>query len=277
MLLIVGISCAMRNNYKQNPRYFIKSLGKGLKVLQSLGEANSPLSLSKIAASIGTDKTTATRLCYTLTELGFIHRDVQKQYHLSPKVLTLGTAVISGLDWLELCRYYLERLFEEMQKTVNFSVLEGDEILYLIRIRKEKYLPFDIRMGTKLPLHCTAMGKVLLALGDPEKTGPIIEKLDLRQFTPRTITDRKQFMEELNNVKTKGYAINDEELTTLARSVAAPILNDQGYAVAAINIASPTTKCSLKEMVEIFPPRLIEVAREMSAALLQTQAPIVVS
>jgi len=81
----------------------------------------------------------------------------------------------------------------------------------------------------------------------------------------------------LNKVRAKGYAINDEELTSLARSVSAPILNHRGYAVAAINIASPTTKCSLEEMVEIIGPRLIEVAREMSTALLQTNAPIVVN
>jgi len=263
----------MRNN---NPRYFIKSISKALKVLECIAEANCALSLSQIASSIGTDKTSATRLCYTLTELGFLHRDSQKRYHPTPKVLTLGTSIISGLDWLELCRHYLERLFEEMQKTVNFAVLEGDEILYLIRIRKEKYLPFDIRMGTKLPLYCTAMGKVILAFGDPEKTGPIIEKLEPRQLTPRTITDPNLLMEELNRVRASGYAINDEELTSLARSVAAPILNHQGFAVAAVNIASPTTKCSLKEMVEIIAPRLIEVAREISAALLQTNAPIVV-
>ena len=261
---------------RNNSRYFIKSVNKAFKVLQSIAEANRPLTLSEIALSIPTDKTSATRLCYTLTELGFIHRDINKRYYPTPKVLTLGTSIISGLDWVELCRHYLERLFEELEKTINLCVLEGEEILYLIRIRKEKYLPFDIRMGTKLPLHCTAMGKALLAFGDPEKVDPIIDNLELMQLTPRTITSMKHFIEELNEIKLRGYAINDEELTSLARSVAAPILNDQGYAVAAINIASPTTKCSLEEMVDIIAPRLIEIAGEISVSLKQIGATIIV-
>jgi IclR family pca regulon transcriptional regulator len=267
----------MRNSFLDKSPYFVKSLAKGLTVLQILADMDGPLTLSEIAHAMGSDKTTTTRFCHTLRELKFIYRDNQKRYHLSPKVLTLGTSVICGLDWLKIARYYLERLFEEVQKTVNLSILEGEEILYLIRLRKEKYLPFDIRIGTKLPVYCTAMGKVLMAMGPPEKTKSIIEALEFRQLTSRTITSRDKFLDEFSKIRSNGYAINDEELTDLARAVAAPILDNQNYAIAAINIAAPTTECSLKEMEENLAPIVKRVAHEISKSLIEIDAPIVMN
>jgi IclR family pca regulon transcriptional regulator len=260
----------------KNKRYFIQSLAKGLAVLQSFSRVGSPITLSEIAQALGTSNATATRLCYTLTELGFIKRDGQKRYHLTPKVLTLGYPDICSLEWQDIARYYLECLFEEVQETVNLSVLEGQEILYLIRIRKRKYLPFDIRIGTRLPVYCTAMGKVLMALGPPEKTRPIIEALDFRPLTAYTIMDMDRFMGELKGVRKRGCAINDEELSIGNRAVAAPVVDDQGVAVAAINIAVPTTQYSRTDLEEILAPHVVRVAGQISKALHRAEAPLVV-
>jgi IclR family pca regulon transcriptional regulator len=263
----------MRNVSK--PRYFINSLAKGLSVLQAFGEAGHPLTLSEVAKALGANSTTATRLCYTLTELGFIQKDGQRRYHLTPKILTLGHSYISGLAWQEVAQYYLERLFKEVQETVNLSILEGSEMIYLFRIRKRKYLPFDIQIGTKLPVYCTAMGKVLMALGPSERTKPILKALEFKPLTARTITSLDKFMDELERVRKKGYAINDEELSIGNRSVGAPIMGKQGYAVAAINIAVPTTEYSRSQMEKILAPQVIRTCREISEALMKMEAPIV--
>jgi IclR family pca regulon transcriptional regulator len=263
----------MRNVSK--PRYFINSLAKGLSVLQAFGEAGHPLTLSEVAKALGANSTTATRLCYTLTELGFIQKDGQRRYHLTPKILTLGHSYISGLAWQEVAQYYLERLFKEVQETVNLSILEGSEMIYLFRIRKRKYLPFDIQIGTKLPVYCTAMGKVLMALGPSERTKPILKALEFKPLTARTITSLDKFMDELERVRKKGYAINDEELSIGNRSVGAPIMGKQGYAVAAINIAVPTTEYSRSQMEKILAPQVIRTAHEISEALIKMEAPIV--
>jgi IclR family pca regulon transcriptional regulator len=263
----------MRNIAK--PRYFINSLAKGLSVLQAFGEAGHPLTLSEVAKALGANSTTATRLCYTLTEIGFIQKDAQRRYHLTPKVLTLGHSYISGLAWQEVAQYYLERLFKEVQETVNLSTLEGSEMIYLFRIRKRKYLPFDIQIGTKLPVYCTAMGKVLMAMGPPEKIKPILKTLEFKPLTVRTITSLDKFNEELNKVRTKGYAINDEELSIGNRAVGAPVLDKQGYAIAAVNIAMPTTQYSRSQMEKILAPQVIRTAQEISEALIKMEAPIV--
>lgn len=265
----------MRNIRIKRPRYFINSLAKGLSVLQAFSKADHSLTLSEIANALEANKTTATRLCYTLTELGFVHKDGQRRYHLTPKILTLGHSYISGLGWQEVAQYYLEALFREVQETVNLSVLEDSEIIYLLRIRKRKYLPFDIRIGTKLPVYCTAMGKVLMAIGAPEKINPIFKTLEFKPLTPRTIKSLNKFMDELEKVRKKGYAINDEELSIGNRAVAAPILSKQGYAVAAINIATPTSEYGRNQMEKILAPKVIKTAREISEALIKIEAPLV--
>jgi IclR family pca regulon transcriptional regulator len=265
----------MRNIGIKSPRYFINSLAKGLSVLQAFSEADHMLTLSEIAHALKSNTTTATRLCYTLSELGFIHKDGQRRYHLTPKILTLGHSFISGLAWQEVAKYYLETLFKEVQETVNLSILEGSEIIYLIRIRKRKYLPFDIQTGTKLPVYCTAMGKILMAMGPPEKIKPILKTLEFKPLTARTITNLDKFNEDLNKVRTKGFAINDEELSIGNRALAAPIMNQHGYAVAAINIAVPTTEYSRSQMEKILAPQVMRTAREISEALIKMEAPLV--
>ncbi len=263
----------MRNYSK--PRYFVQSLAKGLAVFQALTEAGQALTLSEIAKALGVNNTTATRLCYTLGELELLQRDSQRRYHLTPKVLTLGYSYISGLDWRKVANFYLERLFKEIQETVNLAIPEGPDIVYLLRIRKRKYLPFDIRIGTKLPVYCTAMGKVLMALGHPEKTKPILKQLTFKPLTSHTITNLKDFLKELDQVRLKGYALNDEELSIGNRAIAAPILDDKGFAVAAINLAVPTARYTRKEVEEKLAVPVLTAGRNISEALLKMKAPLV--
>jgi IclR family pca regulon transcriptional regulator len=210
-----------------------------------------------------------------LTELGYIQRDSQRRYHLTPKILTLGHSYISGSAWQEVVQYYLQNLFQEVQETVNLSILEGSEIIYLLRIRKRKYLPFDIQIGTRLPIYCTAMGKVLTAMGSLKKIGSILKQLEFKPLTARTITSLDKFIDELDKVRKKGYGINDEELSIGNRAVAAPIVDKDGYAVAAINIAVPTTAYTRSQMEKVLAPHVIKTAREISEALIKMEAPIV--
>lgn len=265
----------MRNIEIGKPRYFINSLAKGLVVLEAFSKAGHPLTLSEIASALRANNTTATRLCYTLTELGFIQKDGQRRYHLTPKILTLGHSYISGLPWYEVAQYYLEKLFREVQETVGLSLLEGSEIIHVLRITRRKYLPFDIRIGTKLPVSCTAMGKVLMAMGPPQKTQSILKTLEFKPLTTHSITRLDKFLEELDRVRKKGVAINDEELSIGNRSVAAPILDENGYAVAAIHIAVPTTEYSRSQMEKTLAPQVVKTACEISEALIRMEAPLV--
>jgi IclR family pca regulon transcriptional regulator len=165
-----------------------------------------------------------------------------------------------------VAEHYLRRLFEEVDETVNLAILDGAEILYLIRIRRDKYLPFDIRIGTKLPVYCTGMGKALMALGRPEIVEPILAKLQFRPLTPRTIIDLPGFKNNLAEVRQKGYALNDEELSIGNRAVSVPVSDKNGFAAAAINIAVPTTRFTVSEMEDKLLPGLMRTAQEIAKA-----------
>jgi len=255
----------------QRGRSFVRSLERGLLVLQGLAKESRPLTLSEIARHAGINNPTASRFCYTLTQLGFIQRDPYKRYHLTPRVLSLGYAAIRGFKWREVAHFYLNGLSKEIRETVNLSVLDGHEIMYLIRIKTERLLPYDLQIGSKLPVHCTSMGKALMAFVSPERMRSILSRVDFRAFTHRTITGVEDYLTAIEIVRKQGYAINDEEQSVGLRSVAAPVRDVEGRAIAAINIAVPTKRYSRQEVEDNLAPQIVETAGKISNALAEME------
>ncbi|MGD2185297.1 MAG: IclR family transcriptional regulator [Desulfobacterales bacterium] len=251
-----------------NTRYFLKSLAKGMNVLSTLANSHEPLGLVELSRRSQTNNATVTRICHTFAELGYMRRDRQRRFYLTPKLLSLGYASMSSLSWRQVAQQYLERLAEKTGETVNLSVLQGNELMYLVRINNTgRILPFDLQLGSRLPLHCTSMGKSLLAFLDKKKLDRILIDYDFASLTHRTINDEKQFRQELTLVRRQGYAINDEELSVGLRSVSAPIMNSDGHAIAALNIAVPTKRISRKELEKRLAPLAVKTAVKIQKAL----------
>lgn len=248
-------------------RYFLQSLAKGLTVLQAMAEANHPMTLSDIARAASTSNATATRICHTLTQMGFIDRDEQRRFFITPRILSLGHSAVCSMGWRNVAQHYLERLSFDLKETVNLSVLDGHELIYIARVNTDRILPFDLQLGSRLPVYCTSMGKALVAFSPPEMVEQILQKVTFAPLTHRTITQKDQYLAELDKVRAKGYAVNDEELSVGLRSVAAPILDSQGWSQAAINIAVPTTRYSLERMESDLAPAAVRTAREIMRAL----------
>jgi len=247
--------------------YFVTSLARGLQVLEAFGKSSGPLTLSEIARALGTNKTTATRFCHTLTQLGYIKRDAQLRYHLTPHVLSLGYASIRSSGWIQIARHYIEGLSQEINETINLSMLDGSEIIYLVRAKTEKILPYDLMIGSKLPIHCTSMGKVLLAFGEEATTQELIAHMELNAFTHRTITRKDDLLREIEHTRDRGYAISDEEFSLGLRSVAVPLRGDGAYALAAINIAVPTKRYTVEDLGTLLIPRLRGLAKQINRSL----------
>ena len=252
----------------ENPRYFLQSLAKGLGVIQTLAKAKEHLSLSELSRRAETNNATVTRICHTLAELGFVKRDKQRCFFLTPKLLCLGYASMGNLSWRKAAQHYLEILSDRTGETVNLSVLQGRELLYLVRINNTgRILPFDLQLGSRLLLHCTAMGKSLLAFLDEQMLAWIMADYEFTQLTHRTIATKEKFMEELQWVRRMGYSVNDEELSLGLRSVAAPIKDSEGHAMAALNIAVPTKRVSRQALEANLAPLAKEAARQIQQAL----------
>jgi IclR family pca regulon transcriptional regulator len=254
----------MSDDRPKRSNYFMQSLARGIRVLETIADAAQPLSLTEISRATAFNVATITRCCHTLESLGFIRRNGQRRYNLTPKVLKLGYANVSRMGWLKAAKYRMERLSKRIGETVNLSMLDGTELLYIARIKTTKILPFDLHIGSKLPVHCTSMGKVLVAFSAPEKTREILAALRWEALTHRTIINESEFLAELQRVREKGYAINDEELSIGLRSAAVPVFSPVGRAVAALNIAVPTQRVSRRQLEEKFVPQAMETARKIS-------------
>ena len=254
----------MNDDKSRRSGYFMQSLARGMRVLETIAEAVQPLSLTEISNQTALNVATTTRCCHTLESLGFLRRDNQRRYNLTPKVLKLGYANVSRTGWLQAAKYRMEGLSNSIHETVNLSILDGTELLYIARIKTTKILPFDLHIGSRLPVHCTSMGKVLVAYAPPEKTRKILAALNWEALTHRTITDKDDFLIELQQVRNNGYAVNDEELSIGLRSAAVPILDRAGHAVAALNIAVPTQRVSRQQLEERLVPQAMDTARKIS-------------
>jgi IclR family pca regulon transcriptional regulator len=207
-----------------------------------------------------------TRFCYTLSSLGYLRRDARKRYHLTPRVLSLGYAAVSGLGWRRVAEEHMRLLSQEIGASVNLSILEDGEALILNRV-KERILPYDLRIGSKLPLYCSAVGKVLVAFGPPEAAEGIFRRMDFKPITHKTITNLEDLRRDLAMARERGYAVNDEELSEGIRSLAAPIRGEDGWVMAALGISVSSIDYTLHTLVKELAPKVIRLADNINRSI----------
>ncbi len=218
-------------------RLFLQSLARGLKVLESFTPERPRITLTELAEVTGLSLAAVQRCTHTLVSLGYLHRGEHKEFSLGPKVLSLGYSSLQGSELRRLAESQLKRLSRRLGCTVNLAVLDGPDVLILYRHEVQRFFKFDVQPGTKLPCHCTAMGKVLLAALEDTALKQILAGVKLQRLTPHTITRREQLLRELKEVRRRGMAESDREATPALYSLAVPLLNHEERVVAAINVS----------------------------------------
>lgn len=252
----------------RTPRNFIESLSRGLSLLSSLAESSTPLSLTEIANRIKLSKSTVQRLIYTLHTLGYLEReDETKKYRPGPNTLSLALSTVKNLELRKAAYPILQRTSRDIGETVNLAILDGEEIVYVERIKTEQILNINLQIGSRLPAYCTSMGKALLAFLPEERLNELMNKMKLVPYTPNTITSKEALRRELKKVRTQGFATNNEELSLGLRSVAAPIRDYRGEVIAAVNIAVPSIRISQKRLETVLARKVLETAHQISFIL----------
>ena len=249
-------------------RYAIETLERGLSVLSLFSNDSSELTLTEIARSAELNMTTSLRIASTLEAAGYLRRDPEtKRYRPSLKVLQLGFSALRSMDIRQAARPYLERLSRETGETVSHAVLDGLQIVYVDRIRNRQIVGVVLGLGSRLPAHCTSMGKAMLAYlpGDQLKTR--LDGAILEACTANTIVEAKALEADLAKVRRRGYAVNNQELAVGLRAVAAPIWGEHGGVVAAINITGSTETISRSRLRQELAPLLVETAAKVSQTL----------
>ncbi|RBQ17345.1 IclR family transcriptional regulator [Spongiactinospora rosea] len=248
---------------------YVQSLARGLAVIRAFGADTPELTLSEVARASGLTRAAARRFLLTLIDLGYVRSD-GRLFALSPRVLELGYAYLSGLTLPEVAQPHLERLVAEVRESASVAVLDADEVVYVARVATSRIMRVAINIGTRFPAHCTSMGRVLLAWlpGLTER----LAGMELRGPTSRTITSPGALAAELARVREQGWALVDQELEEGLRSIAAPIRNRAGTVVAAVNLSTHASRTSVEAARRDLLPPLLATAGRIEADLRATGA-----
>jgi IclR family transcriptional regulator, pca regulon regulatory protein len=247
-----------------------QSLERGLTILSSFKSARPLLGVSELARELGLSRSTTHRYVATLAALGYLEQDPPtRRYRLGPRVLDLGFSAINSMELREISVPHLQRLSDETGHTVNMAILDGADIVYVERCRSsrlgQREIDLNLHVGSRLPAYCTSLGKVLLAYLSREECEAVLDGVELTQRGPNTLTKRRDLLAELDQVRLRGLAVNNEELAFGLRSIAAPVRGHSGQAAAAINLAAHRSWMTIEELVKRFGPALQQTAADISA------------
>lgn len=243
----------------------IRSLARGLRVLRAFEGVRNAITLTEIAERVELALPTVYRIVQTLETEGFLIRTDERTYVIDPSVGRLGAASVDDASILRASGSHLRSLANKTDETINLGVLEMVRVRYLDRIRNADLVTADISVGSLLPASCTSMGKLLLANLPDDVLAVRLPELDLAAGRgPRAIRTEKELLKELQNIRDRGWALQDEELAYGLRSVAAPVHGPNSVVLAAINLAVLSTRWTTKQLISHFLSDLQETARSIS-------------
>ncbi len=249
------------------PPYRVQVLERAIAILEFLAEQNSALGLGQISKALRLNKTTAHRLLSVLEHHHFVEKNGSNgQYSLGTKLFELGNRAVSRLDLLQRARPFLRRLVDETGETAHLAVLRQGEVLSLANVESPRTLRTPSTVGRRSPVHCTSIGKAILAYRPETEADEIIRTHGLRKFTERTITSPGAFKRELRRVREQGYAMDDEEFEYGLRCIGAPVRNHTGEVIGAVSVTGPAIRLT-KERMPALIRCVVETVAEFSAGL----------
>jgi DNA-binding IclR family transcriptional regulator len=229
---------------------------KALRVLEAVAISSQPLSLSDVAEALVLDKSTAYRMLNTLVGAGFVVRDdISKRYSLSYKVVALSRNLLAENEISRVSRQILEELTEVTGETVHLNILDGHQTVVIQKVKGIQLVAVDFEIGDRSQLHCTSIGKALLAFQDIRLIEEVIAS-GLPVMASNTITDPEAFRQELHLIRSQGYALDDHEFSDNMRCIAAPIFEQGGRVHMGISISGPDTRFTLGKLEELRQPLL---------------------
>jgi IclR family pca regulon transcriptional regulator len=243
----------------------LRSLERGIAVIQVFSREHPALTLSEVARLTGITRATARRILLTLEKLGHVHSD-GKLFSLTPRVLSLGWAYLASLNLPELAQPLMENLVERTKESCSMATLDPPDIVYVARVPTRRIMTVTLAVGARLPAHATSMGRVLLAGLPDDELERFLDETPLERFTDGTITDPNDLRLAVLETRDRGWALVDQELEVGLRSLAAPITRSHLGTVAAINVSAATHRVSIEDFHERFLPALLETAASISTA-----------
>ena len=253
------------------PKNVVQSLERAGLILEVLSQHSQGLSLRDLSQKVNLTKGTTHRLLSSLAYLDFIRQNPSnKHYLLSFKLVELGNRLLNQIDFRIEARPFLVELAEHTQETVHMVVLDQFEVLYIDKVEASGHttgLRMASMLGSRIPAHCCAVGKALLAYMPEAKLDELASENGLLKKTENTIIDLTKLKEHLELVRRRGYALDNEENEIGIRCIGAPIRDQRGEVISAISISVPASRMKSRMMEFKLKDRVIETARKISGKL----------
>ncbi len=247
------------------PAWFVSSVEKAFRILRAFELGERSLSLTEIADLTGLDKSAVQRFTYTLAALGYLHKDSKaRRYTISPKVMSLGMIYLRTDPIVARARHQLYELNKSLDATVNMTVLDDTDVIYVVRYPGRRAVTVDVVLGMRRPAFCSASGRAILSTLPDDEVMAVLDRSKLVAYTHHTKTAPDAIMAEVRKARTQGFALTEQETSVGDISLAAPVRNADGRSTAAINMSVSTADWTGQDLALKLGPTIIDAARAIS-------------
>lgn len=226
----------------------IQSVDRAMQVLEILRKEKKS-GVTEIGNKLGVNKSTAFRILSTLEDKGFVEKDdVTSKYKLGIRLIKFSNSVINDLDITKIAKPLLRELVEMTGESAHLCILSKSKAVFIDQVKSSEVINVSAKIGGEEPLYCSAVGKSMIAFLPEKQLNDLIDIQKFIAFTPRTITSRQVLLEQLEKIKEVGYAVDDEEINSGVRCIAAPIRNFKGKVVASVGISCPANRVPIESI-----------------------------
>lgn len=252
---------------QRRPRQAVQSVQRTLDLMEALSSAQGEVSITQLASRTGLHVSTVHRLLSTLVHRGYVRQNPEtSRYYLGSKLGLLAEGAPRYADFRFHSRPILTWLTDLTNETSNLVVIEDVAAVYIEQVQCKQRVRLFNEIGSRVPLQCTAAGKILLACMPRERRDPIVERLEFKSYTPRSLASRSALLGALDLVRRNGYALDEEEFEAGVRCVAVPVLDANGNGVASVSVSAPAMRMNRARSLEIL-PAMRRAAADLEARL----------
>lgn len=245
----------------------VQSVDRALVIIEVLQAHPRGLGVTELANHLDVAKSTIHRLLMSLMQKGFVKREEDSEkYVLGLKLIELGETVSDRLDIRKIASPILQKLAEVTGETVHLVIMDHLEVVYIDKTESAATIRMFSRVGKRAPMHCTGVGKAILAYLPEDKLDQVLDEKPMKKFTETTITNKQEMREHLKLIRKRGYSIDNEEHEEGIKCAASPIFDHNGNVVAGLSVAGPIMRIDEKKM-ETFIQATLEASKEISGLL----------
>ncbi len=247
--------------------YLISTLYRGLEVMELLAEKNG-LTITELANELNINRSASHRFLATLEEKGYVGKTKNKRYYLTFKIAQIGMRVANDVPLRTVARPFLQEIAYRFKENVTLGYWDGHRIVYLDKIESQDMMKIDPSIGTYAPGHCTSLGKAILAYLPEEELDSYLESNPLERYTEFTIVDRRKLDDELQTIRKRAFAVDNQERSIGLKCAAVPAFDYTGHICCAISVSALEFKmpeARLSEIKDALSPVCGKLSRKLGA------------